>query len=200
MHISEGVLSIPVLISGTILTIAAVGYGLKKMDYNQIPRVAILSSAFFVASLIRVPIGPSSVHLILNGLVGIMLGWSAFPAILVALILQAILFQFGGITTLGVNTFNMGLPAIICFYLLSPLIRHRNNFIVLSSSFVCGFLAVFLANILVAVSLVFTGEAFREIAKLVIIAHMPVSVIEGLLTTFCVGFLQKVKPEILGGN
>jgi cobalt/nickel transport system permease protein len=39
-----------------------------------------------VASLIHVPIGPSNAHLILNGLVGLLLGWGAFPAILVALI------------------------------------------------------------------------------------------------------------------
>ena len=29
------------------------------------------------------------------------LGWAAFPAFLVALFLQAVLFQFGGLTTLG---------------------------------------------------------------------------------------------------
>ena len=46
-------------------------------------------------------------HLILNGLLGMLLGWAAFPSIFVALMLQAILFQYGGITVLGVNTFNM---------------------------------------------------------------------------------------------
>ena len=71
-------------------------------------QVGILSSAFFMASLIHVPIGPSSVHLLLNGIVGLLLGWGAFPAILVGLALQAMFFQFGGITVLGVNTLNVG--------------------------------------------------------------------------------------------
>ena len=114
MHISEGILSAPVLVTGAALTATAVGYSLKKMEHKEVPRVAILSSVFFVASLIHVPVGPSSVHLILNGIIGVLLGWSTFPAILVALALQGVLFQFGGITTLGVNTFNMALPAIIC--------------------------------------------------------------------------------------
>ena len=94
MHISEGVLSAPVLITGAVLSAAGIAIGLRKMSYDKIPEVAVLSSAFFVASLIHVPIGPSSVHLVLNGLLGILLGWMAFPSILVALSLQALLFQF----------------------------------------------------------------------------------------------------------
>jgi len=197
MHISEGILSAPVLITGAGLTATAVGYSLKKMEHKEVPKVAILSSVFFVASLIHVPLGPSSVHLILNGIIGLLLGWSAFPAILVALALQGVLFQFGGITTLGVNTLNMALPAIICFYLFNRGVRSENNFIALTLAFVCGFLAVLLSGTMVAVALVFTGEPFIQIAKLVLIAHLPVMILEGVLTAFCIGFLRKVRPEIL---
>jgi cobalt/nickel transport system permease protein len=116
VHISEGVLSPSVLIAGAALTTAGVAVGLKNLDHEKIPATGILSAAFFVASLVHVPIGPSSVHMILNGLLGLILGWKAFPAILVGLALQALLFQFGGITTLGVNTLNMALPAVVCYY------------------------------------------------------------------------------------
>jgi len=197
MHISEGILSAPVLITGVALTATAVGYSLKKMEHKEVPKVAILSSVFFVASLIHVPVGPSSVHLILNGIIGVLLGWSAFPAILVALALQGVLFQFGGITTLGVNTFNMALPAIICFYLFNRGIKGENNFIVLILAFVCGFLAVLLSGVMVAAALVFTGEPFMQVAKLMLIAHLPIMILEGILTVFCIGFLRKVRPEIL---
>jgi len=199
MHISEGVLSAPVLITGAAFTTAAIGIGLKKMDYDRIPRVAILSSTFFVASLIHVPIGPSNVHLILNGITGVLLGFSAFPAILVALFLQAILFQFGGVTTLGVNTFNMAFPALVCFYAFGYGVKHNNSMIALGSAFGCGFFAVLLSGIMVATSLVFVGKSFVQVARLVVIAHLPVMIIEGLLTVFCVGFLRRVRPEILGG-
>jgi len=197
MHISEGILSAPVLVTGVALTATAVGYSLKKMEHKEVPKVAILSSVFFVASLIHVPVGPSSVHLILNGIIGVLLGWSAFPAILVALALQGVLFQFGGITTLGVNTFNMALPAIICFYLFNRGVRNENNFIALTLAFICGFLAVLLSGVMVAAALIFTGEPFMQIAKLVLIAHLPIMIIEGILTAFCIGFLRKVRPEIL---
>ncbi|MFH1939785.1 MAG: cobalt transporter CbiM [bacterium] len=197
MHISEGILSAPVLVTGAGLTAMAVGYSLKKMEHKEVPKVAILSSVFFVASLIHVPLGPSSVHLILNGIMGALLGWTAFPAILVALALQGVLFQFGGVTTLGVNTLNMALPAIICFYLFNKGIRSENNLIALILAFACGFLGVMLSAIMVAAALVFTGEPFMQVAKLVIIAHLPVMILEGALTAFCVGFLRKVRPEIL---
>lgn len=197
MHISEGILSAPVLVTGAGLTATAVAYSLKKMEHKEVPKVAILSSVFFVASLIHVPVGPSSVHLILNGIIGILLGWSAFPAILVALVLQGVLFQFGGITTLGVNTFNMALPAIICFYLFNRGVRGENNFIALMMAFVCGFLAILLSGVMVAAALVFTGEPFIQVAKLIIIVHLPVMILEGVLTVFCIGFLRKVRPEIL---
>ncbi|MEJ2426877.1 MAG: energy-coupling factor ABC transporter permease, partial [Candidatus Thiodiazotropha sp.] len=86
-HIPDGVLSAPVLISGAIASTGLIAIALRRLDYERIPQAAMLSSAFFVSSLISVPVGPSSVHLLLNGLMGMVLGWAAVPAILVALLL-----------------------------------------------------------------------------------------------------------------
>ncbi|MCD6294226.1 MAG: cobalt transporter CbiM [Deltaproteobacteria bacterium] len=196
MHISEGVLSGPVLISGIALAAVGVAVGLKKLDYDRIPRAAILSASFFVASLIHVPIGPSSVHLILNGIIGLILGWGAFPVILVALTLQAMLFQFGGITTLGVNTVIMALPAVFCYYLFGRLVG-RQPCIALSAAFVCGALSVFLSAVMVGLALTFTDENFLKVSYLVVTAHLPVMIIEGIITAFCVAFLKKVQSDML---
>jgi len=198
MHISEGILSAPVLIAGAALTAAGVSIGLKKMNNENIPRVAVLTSAFFVVSLIRVPLGPSAVHLVLNGLLGMVLGWAAFPAILVGVALQGLLFQFGGLTTLGVNTFIMAMPAIVCYYLFARGITLKNSGVVVALAFASGFVAVFLSALLCALSLIYTGESFLEAAKLLVVAHLPVMVLEGIIVAFCLAFLLKVKPEILG--
>ena len=199
MHISEGILSAPVLITGAALAAVGISVGLKKMDYEKIPQVAVLSAAFFVASLIHVPIGPSNVHLVLNGINGLLLGWMCFPSILVALTLQTILFQFGGITVLGVNTVNMALPGVICFYLFVGLINRKRKPVYLIAAFLCGFLSVFFSSILMALSLLFTEESFISAAKLIVLAHLPMMIIEGLITLFCVVFLKRVKPEIFKG-
>ncbi|MBF0525538.1 MAG: energy-coupling factor ABC transporter permease, partial [Deltaproteobacteria bacterium] len=59
MHISEGVLAAPVLLVGAALGLAGTAVGLKKLDYDRIPQVALLAAASFVASFIHVPIGPA---------------------------------------------------------------------------------------------------------------------------------------------
>ena len=197
MHISEGVLSAPVLISGAIIAAGGVTMGLKKTENEKIPEVGVLSAAFFVASLIHVPLGPTSVHLILNGLVGLLLGWAAFPAILVGLVFQAILFQFGGLTTLGVNTVTMALPAVLGYYIFGSAVRSASHKAALVSAFLCGGFGVFAAAVLVALALFLTGQSFLEVGKMIVYAHLPVMVIEGILAMFCVAFLRKVKPELL---
>ena len=199
MHISEGVLSAPVLVTGAAIAVTGISVGLKKMDYEKIPEAAVLSAAFFVASLIHVPLGPSSVHLVLNGINGLLLGWLCFPSILIALALQAILFQFGGITVLGVNTVIMALPGLIVYYVFGGLIKRKNRFLSLTAAFAVGFFSVLLSGIFVAGALLSTGESFTSAAKLILLAHLPVMIIEGIITLFCVAFLKKVKPELLGG-
>ncbi len=196
MHISEGVLSGPVIFSGVALAVAGTAIGLKKLDFDRIGQAGLLAAAFFVASLIHVPIGPSNVHLILNGLVGLLLGWSAFPVILVALLLQAILFQYGGITTLGVNTVIMAGPAVVGYYVYVTTIRFKLS-LMLPAAFVAGFIAVLLAAGLAALALISANNDFLEIALMLATAHLPIMVIEGIISAFCVGFLAKVLPEVL---
>jgi len=199
VHISEGVLSWPILASGAALAAAGTAVGLKKLDYDRIAQAGILSASFFVASLIHVPIGPSSVHLILNGVVGLLLGWGAVPAIVVALFLQAVLFQYGGITTLGVNTVIMAGPAVICYLVFAPMISKKPR-ITFLAAFAVGFFSVLLGGIIVGLALMFTEKNFFEVAALVIAAHIPIMIIEGFVTAFCVSFLKKVQPSLLPGS
>jgi cobalt/nickel transport system permease protein len=100
----------------------AAGYGVaalllflnaRNLSDAEIPRLALLSAVFFVASSIHLPAGPTSVHLLLNGLVGIVLGRRAVLAITVGLVLQAALIGHGGFYSLGVNICNMTLPAYL---------------------------------------------------------------------------------------
>ncbi len=199
MHISEGVLSGPVLLTGAALAAAGTAVGLKRMDYDRVARTGVLAASFFVASLVHVPVGPSSVHLVLNGIVGLMLGWAAFPAILVALILQGVLFQYGGITTLGVNTVIMAAPAVLCGLLFGPMAAggHRAA---PAAAFACGFLSVALSGLIVGLALTFTQESFLEVSIAVVTANLPVMFIEGIVTVFCVAFLKKVQPGLLPGG
>lgn len=199
MHIAEGVLSPAVLGGGAVLALAGTAQGLRRLEYDRLVTVGILSAAFFVASLIHVPVGLASAHLVLNGLVGVLLGWAAFPSILVALLLQALLFQFGGITVLGVNTFTMGFAAVASWYVFRAVCRLCPGMGgVRAGAFMGGALGVALAAVLTALALAFTDEGFWLAAQLLLLAHLPVMLAEGLVTMFTVSFIMRVRLELLG--
>lgn len=198
-HIPDGVVSVPVLVAGATVTVAGCGYALKRLPTERIPQVAILSAVFFVASLVHFPVGPSSVHLILNGLTGVVLGWASFPAILIALLLQAVLFGFGGVVVLGVNVMNMAVPAVVSGLLFNALHQHaggNHRRSVIAAGF-CGGLGVLLTTLAVALSLAVSGREFIPAAKLIVLSHVPVMVIEAAFTAAAVGLLLRVKPDFI---
>jgi cobalt/nickel transport system permease protein len=198
MHIPDGVLSGPVLAATTVLSAAGVAVGLRKMNYEQVPRVGVLASVFFVASLIRVPVGVSSAHLLLIGLLGFLLGWAVFPAMTAALLLQAILFGFGGVTPLGANVFNMAAPALLCYYLFSRRVGPGTpQGRVFGLAFAAGAIGVVLSCVLNVVALFASGKGFAGPAGAILLGHIPVVAVEGFVSAFIVSFLHKVRPELL---
>ena len=196
MHIVDGALSNPVVIGGAVAAAGGMAVGLKSLDIDRIPTAGVLSASFFVASLIHVPIGPSSVHLILNGLAGLLLGWAAFPALFVGLLLQAVFFGFGGLTVLGVNAFNIAMPAVLAWMIFGRLIGRGSPVQGAIWGGLGGAFAIAATTLFVAVSLALTGDEFLPAAKLVFFAHIPVMVVEAVLTGFAVLLARKVKPEL----
>lgn len=196
-HIPDGVLSAPVLITGAVVSAGLLALSLRRLDDERIPQAAVLSAAFFVSSLITVPIGPSSVHLLLNGLMGLLLGWLAVPAILVALILQAAFLGYGGLTVLGVNAMNMMLPALLCAAMLRPLLKHLTPHRAWWTGAAAGVLGVLASGALVAGTLALSGEAFLPAAQLVALSFAPLALAEAVISAVIVGFLVRVEPELL---
>lgn len=196
MHIVDGALSNPVVIAGAVATAGGIAVGLRSLDLDRIPTAGVLSASFFVASLIHVPIGPSSVHLILNGLAGLLLGWAAFPALFVGLLLQAVFFGFGGLTVLGINALNIAFPAVLAGILFRPMIGRGSPASAAVWGGLGGAFSIAATTAMVAVSLALSGDAFIPAAKLVFLAHIPVMVVEAVLTGFAVLLAVKVKPEL----
>lgn len=196
MHIVDGALSAPVLVAGAVLTAGGIALGLRRLPVEKIPAAGVLSATFFVASLVHVPIGPSSVHLILNGLAGLVLGWAAFPALFVALLLQAVFFGFGGLTVLGVNTVNIALPAVVAGLIFGPLIRRSPGFGGVLWGAAGGAFAIAATTGCVALALALSGDEFLAAARLVFLAHIPVMAIEAVLTGAAVALIRQVKPAL----
>lgn len=196
MHISDGVLPLSVTVGGYAASAALAAWSARRTRSEALPKVAVVTAAFFVASLIHVPFGPTSVHLLIPGLAGALLGPSAFLAIGLGLLLQSILFQFGGLTALGANALMMGVPALVCgvfFQRLKGTTQRRQSIV----GGIAGALGTTLAALILALLLAAGGEDFFGVAKLALAAHVPVILIEGVVSAFTVGFLARVKPELL---
>ncbi|SUS04905.1 Cobalamin biosynthesis protein CbiM [Candidatus Defluviicoccus seviourii] len=197
-HIPDGVLSAPVLIGAAAATAVGVAIALKRLDSDRIPQTAVLTAVFFVASLVHIPIGPTSVHPLLSGLMGLVLGWAAVPAVLVGLVLQAAFFGFGGITVLGVNTFNIALPALVIAAVIGPLLQTAvNPTRVALLGALAGAAGVVLTAVLVCLSLGFSAQEYRPALTIVLASYAPLAAVEAVLTAAAVSLLRRVKPELL---
>jgi cobalt/nickel transport system permease protein len=146
VHISDGVLGWPWLAAGFALIGVLALLAAWRIHEEEIPRIALLTAAFFVASSIHVKLGFSSAHLLLNGLVGVILGRRAPLAILLGVTMQALLLAHGGVSTIGVNACTEALPALMAgglFPVLYVLTRRNHSW---TRSLLVGVSAVFLGT------------------------------------------------------
>ena len=218
MHIPDGIVPAPVCIAGYGLTGLFTWYSLRQINKGgdpsaKIPKASLLTAAFFVASSIYIPIPPSSVHLVLNGLLGVMLGYFAFPAILVGLFFQALIVGHGGLTTLGINASMMGIPALLSYHIFQLRTignrkkkgldeRHtriRVGFCAFLGGAVGLFLAalIFMGIVITTVPADFDFETERAAIATLLLLHLPLALLEGTFTAMLAAFLHRVKPELL---
>ena len=198
MHLSEGVLHSSTLLVGAAVAIVGMAIGLKQLKSDRLSLTALFASAFFVASTIHIPVGIGSVHLILNGVAGIFLGWTVFPAFLIALALQALLFSFGGFSVLGVNLCIMTLPALVMHYLSRALLRELTRKRLISAGILAGVLGVggsaLIASLVLAMD---GGKQYADLIGLLIVSHLPVFVVDSLISVGVLLTLAKMMPETL---
>ncbi|NEQ31373.1 MAG: cobalt transporter CbiM [Leptolyngbya sp. SIO4C5] len=210
MHIPDGVLPAPLVLAGYAGTGLATWYSLRQINRFEnpqaaVPKASLLTAAFFVASWIHIPVPPTSVHLILNGLLGTLLGYFAFPAILIGLLFQAVMFQHGGLSTLGINALMMGIPAIAAHYIFR--LRYRLKLTQARSLAVLGFFSgaiglglavlIFFSLLIIFLPAGFNPQTERTAIAGLALAHLPVVVLEGFFTALLVSFIYRVKPELL---
>ncbi|MDB9519525.1 cobalt transporter CbiM [Roseofilum reptotaenium CS-1145] len=210
MHIPDGMLPPQVVIVGYAVSGGVMAWSLKQIERSdrtqeQIPKASLLTAAFFVSSSLHIPIPPASVHLVLNGLLGAILGYYAFPAIVIGLFFQTVMFQHGGLSTLGVNALLMGIPALLAGYLFRSrfIFGLKNRFWTPFFGFLSGSIAVALSATIFLSLVLFTLptdiDQNLEQASLwaLLFAHIPLVILEGIFTAMVVLFLERVKPELI---
>lgn len=197
-HIPDGLLSLPVTVAGGVLAAAALAATARRLHEDELPRVAVMAAVFFVASLVSVPMGPTSIHLILSGLMGVIIGWATVPAVFVGLVLQAAFFGFGGFVALGVNTVNIAMPGAVLAALAAPLLRRGTPLRAGLVAAAVGALSVAATGLLVMAALWASDQAYALSASVMLLSYVPLALAEAVLSGVAVTFLARVKPELLG--
>ncbi|XOB61659.1 cobalt transporter CbiM [Campylobacterota bacterium DY0563] len=195
MHISDGILSSEVAITTAVIGAGLVIYSLKNLKNKNIALVSAMSAIFFIASFIHIPLGPVQIHLVLIGIIGILIGPCVFLSVLIALLFQATLLGYGGITSLGANLIIMSLPAFITYLFVK-----KGFFNLLDEKikyFLIGFFPVLLATFLLALILALSKEEYLYASLTIFLANVPAMAIEGLITIFLINYLKKSTPELL---
>ena len=199
MHIPDGFLTTPVAASTGILSATVLIRTVRQVNRSvrpeEIPLMGILASFVFMLQLFSFPVmGGTSVHL--NGalLVSIVLGPAeGFIIMSVALLALALLFQHGGIFSLGANILNMAMVGCFVAHWLYRILPGKRVAIV-------G--AVFLASLFSA--LLCAGElslshmlVFGSAAPTMLLIYGVAGLLEGIATWLILDFIHKVKPELL---
>ena len=204
MHLPDGIVPVGMALAGYGASAAMAALALARLralpgPQADIPRAAMLTTVFFAASLVAIPVPPASVHLMLAGLMGVMLGWFSVPAILVGLFLQAVLFGHGGITTLGLNGMIFGVPALTAFgvWRLAGVRWPDMAALLAGSGAVVVALALFAAMVLSGLPVVLDADAERVALQLFLIAHLPLAVAEGAIVVVLLRVLRRVEPRLL---
>ncbi len=200
MHISDGILDPKICLGGYVVASGLCAALLAKTDQRSIPRIAVMGAAFFVASLIHFRIGFSSVHLTLLGLVSIVLGIRAPLAITVGLFFQALLFQHGGLSTLGVNASLLSISSlliVVIYRLGTKMIKNKIGHALVAGVSASLGLVIALAGIVLLIS--FSEEAFAGFAYIFSFANGGLAIVEGIITAIAVFYILRIKPAMLKG-
>ncbi len=190
MHIADGIIAAEICLAADAVSIGALYAFGRKTEAEDIAVMGFMGAALFVASLIHFPIAGTSLHLGLFGLAGILLGIRAFPVVFTALLFQSLIFQHGGLLTLGLNAINMGAGAM-AGWIVWKAGRIPENI----RAFVAGFVGILLPASLMAVEFQLTG--YGRGAVYIAYIYSIVAVVEGVLTLTIIGFFRRVKPDII---
>lgn len=117
MHLAEGILPASHAAACAALAAPAVVWSLRRVDRSALPTLGMASALLFAVTLfpMPVPIVGMTSHMCATPALALLLGSRrTVAAAFVVLLIQALLFAHGGLTTLGANVLTLGVvgPAV----------------------------------------------------------------------------------------
>lgn len=193
MHLSDGIISTPVCVAANTAALGLIYLSSRNTRPEEVPAMGMTGAALFAVSLIHFPLAGTSIHLGLFGMAGIILGRRSFPVIFTALLFQSLIFQHGGLLSVGINSINMGTGAWTAWMIWS-----MKSMPFSLRAMIAGFAGILVPALLIAGEFMLTG--YGTAITLLVAIYAVAAIIEAGITLSAVTFLRKVKPEIIREN
>ena len=197
MHIMEGFLPKEQCIFWLLVSLPVVFYGFYKINkdvsaYPDRKMLLALAAAFvFVLSALKMPsVTGSSSHPTGVGLAAVLFGPAIGSALaIIVLLFQALLLAHGGITTLGANTFSMGVVGGVVAWVVFQALKGNTKTSEKWAVFFAAALADLMTYVTTSVQLAYAYPdpiggfmaSFTKFATIFAITQIPLAIIEGIL-------------------
>jgi len=209
MHIPDGFLALNTWIPAWVASAGGIGYCIKKTSQTLkdkiVPLMGVMSAFIFAAQMLNFPVaGGTSGHFLGGVLAVILLGpYAAAIVIAVVLTAQCLIFQDGGLTTLGANIFNMSFVGAIGGYLIytgiNRLIKGKAGMMI--STAIAAWLSVVAASCACAIELAISGTSPLSVALPAMAGvHVLIGIGEAIITCLVVSFVFSVRPDLIYGK
>jgi len=212
MHIASGFLSPPVWGTMAAVSGAALAGSLvvakRHLDERRVPLMGVMGAFIFAAQMVNFPVLPgTSGHLgggfLLAILLGAPLGMVAMTSVLVV---QALVFQDGGLEALGANIFGMGVvPCLLGAAVRGLWLRPRPGRLADILTFAAGALGLVVSATGVILMLWLSGTlpSAVSLAKAVLVmdsVHLLIGMVEGVVSVLVVRFVLATRREAVLGT
>lgn len=208
LHIPDGFLNLPIILITWAVAIGLIALCLNKVqaEYQEraVPLMGVCAAFIFAAQMINFPIpGGTSGHLLGGTLAGALLGpWAGSLVMVAVFIVQAVLFQDGGLTVLGANIFNMGLIGTFGGYYLYRTVRFAIGRDTLPGmavgAAVAAWTIVIIASVLCAIELALSETVPLAVALTAMVSwHVLIGIGEALITVVALSYIWRTRPDLL---
>ena len=183
-----------------VVSLPAVGWIARKakadVDESRLPLLGVMGAFVFAAQMVNFPVGVGTTgHLLGGALLATTLGPLAASLVMTAiLVVQALIFQDGGILALGANIFNMAILGVFAGYLpyhffgSSPWRR--------TAVFLGGMLSVLTGACLALLQLILSGTSMPwGVVSLSLGLFLITSAIEGAITLAVFEAIERLNPR-----
>lgn len=207
MHIPDGFVNTGTSVATWVASAGGLSYAVRRVNQElgeqQVPLMGVTAAFIFAAQMLNFTvIGGTSGHLLGGALAAILLGpWAGMLVMTSVVIVQALLFQDGGLLALGPNIFNMAIVGVLVGWTvytgLKKLLGDR-TWTIMVSGFAAAWLSVAIAALAAAVELAISGTAPWEVVLPAMgFVHMLIGIGEGLITVAVLAFLRATRPDLL---